>query len=287
MITGAQWADVTGDNIKELIICGQWMSPVIYKYNKKENKLEELKGTGLEELYGWWQTVQAGDINGDGKTDLVLGNIGENFYLRPTKDQPVKLWLNDFDKSGTMDQFLTRTVAGRDVPVFLKREITEQFPGLKKENLRHSEYAKKSIVELFGEDVIKKSDRKLFNYCSSIIAVNEGGGKFRVEVLPVWVQLSSVNAIKLTDMNGDGRTDMVLAGNKFTFPPQFGRLDGSYGHVLVNEGGGKWKYVENRESGMSIRGEVKSLQTVKTPGGHYLVATVNNDKPVVYTIRKN
>ena len=129
MITGAEWTDINGDGGKELIIVGEWMSPVIYSYNKTTNKLEEIKGTGMEEMYGWWQTVKTGDVNGDGRTDLILGNIGENFYLRPDKSKPVKLWMNDFDKSGTMDQFLTRTVEGRDVPVFLKREITDQFPG--------------------------------------------------------------------------------------------------------------------------------------------------------------
>jgi len=157
------------------------MAPVIYEYNKKANKLEEIKETGLQDMYGWWQTVKTGDINGDGKPDLILGNIGENFYLRPSQEEPVKLWMNDFDKSGTMDQFLTRTVARRDVPVFLKREITDQFPGVKKQNLRHSEYAKKDIEELFGKELTQTSEQKLFNYCSSVIAINEGGGKFKME----------------------------------------------------------------------------------------------------------
>ncbi len=71
MITGAVWADVTGDNQKELIITGEWMATRIYSYNKKINKFEEQQNTNLNELYGWWQTITAGDINGDGKTDLI------------------------------------------------------------------------------------------------------------------------------------------------------------------------------------------------------------------------
>ena len=287
MITSAAWADVTGDGKKELIITGEWMSPVIYQYNKQTKKLDELKQTGLENMYGWWQTVKTGDINGDGREDLILGNIGENFYLRPDKENPVKLWLNDFDKSGTTDQFLTRTVEGRDVPVFLKREITDQFPGLKKQNLRHAEYAKKDIVDLFGRELVQTSQQKLFNYCSSVIAINEGGGKFRVEKLPVWVQLSSVNAVELTDVNGDGRADLVMGGNMFTFPPQFGRLDASYGHVLINEGGGKFRYVLNRESGMNVRGQIRSFGEIRTAtGNRYIIATINNEQPVTWSLKK-
>jgi hypothetical protein len=100
------------------------------------------------------------------------------------------------------------------------------------------------------------------------------------------VQLSSVNAIAIADINADGKEDLILGGNRFGFPPQFGRLDGSYGHVLLNEGGGKLKYVENRNTGINIRGEIKSLQVIKGKEKQYLVATVNNEKPVVFTYKK-
>ncbi len=282
MITGAVWCDVTGDNRKELIITGEWMATKIYSYNKGGNKFEEQVNTNLGELYGWWQSIAAGDINGDGKADLIIGNIGENFYLRPNKDNPVKLWLHDYDQSGTMDQFLTRTVDKRDMPVFLKREITDQFPALKKQNLKHSEYARKSVQDLFSKELISKSAQKVFNYCQSIIAINDGKGSFRVEPLPQMVQLSSVNAIALTDINKDNRPDMILGGNLFNFPPQFGRLDASYGHVVLNGGEDKLNYVETRQSGLLLRGEVRDIRVI----GEYIVTVINNEKPVVYQVKK-
>ena len=142
MVTGALWNDVTGDDKKEFIITGKWKPTRIFSY--VNNTFTEVRNTGLEKMAGWWQGIAATDVNGDGNHDLVIGNIGENFYLRPTASQPVKLWVADFDDNSTPDQFLTRTVDGQDVPVFLKREITDQFPGLKKDNLKHSEYAKKT-----------------------------------------------------------------------------------------------------------------------------------------------
>jgi enediyne biosynthesis protein E4 len=283
MITGAVWVDITGDGRVELIITGEWMTTRMFRYERSKGIFQELNQTGLEQLYGWWQSVNAGDLNGDGKVDLVLGNIGSNFYLRPTATSPVRLWLNDFDRNGTMDQFLTRWVDGADKPVFLKREITDQFPGLKKQNLRNSDYAKKSIQELFGKDLMENSEQKQFNYTQSIVAINLGDGRFRVEPLPVMVQLSSVKAVLVSDINKDGKQDLVLGGNLFTFPPQFGRLDASYGHVLLGNGKGGFTWIDPAHSGMNVTGEIKEIKTIK---GQYLLITQNNDFPIMYRVRK-
>ena len=35
MVTDAVWADVDGDNKKELIICGEWMSPKIFNISEQ------------------------------------------------------------------------------------------------------------------------------------------------------------------------------------------------------------------------------------------------------------
>jgi hypothetical protein len=37
---------------------------------------------------------------------------------------------------------------------------------------------------------------------------------------------------------------------------------------------------------MNIRGEVKSLQVIHGRNGDYLLATINNEKPVIYLLRK-
>ncbi len=232
MITGAVWEDVVNDTAKELIIVGEWMSPKIFSY--KNGKFIAVE-SNLDDLKGWWQSIGTADFNNDGKKDLVLGNIGENFYLNPSKEQPVKLWINDFDGSGNADKILTRNIDGKDKPVFLKNDVQDQVPGIKKENFKHHDFAQKSIQELFSQDAVDKAIVKEFNYSSSIIALNKGNGEFEIFKLPTRAQLSSVDAIKCVDLNGDGKTDIVTGGNKSGFPPQLQKLDASFGDVFINQ----------------------------------------------------
>ena len=284
MVTSAAWADVAGDEKKELIVTGEWMPTRVFRFEK--GIFSEVKNTGLDRLFGWWQSLAVADVNGDGRQDLVLGNIGENFYLRPAAGSPVKLWVKDFDGNGVVDQFLTRSLSGRDMPVFLKREITDQFPSLKKDNLRHSDYAKKSIQELFSPEALAGAQQLQFNYCSSVVALNKGNGSFNVQPLPLLVQLSSVNAICPTDVNSDGKTDLLLGGNLFTFPPQFGRLDASYGHVLLNNGKGAFSYMETKASGINVKGEVKDIKELRNKGGRFYLFAQNDSIPVLYRLQK-
>ena len=282
MVTGAVWANVAGDTTKELIIAGEWMAPKIFSFNG--DHFTEVK-SNLANMLGWWQCVAAADINNDGKTDLILGNVGNNFYLHPDKENPVKLWINDFNNNSSEDKILTRTVDKRDMPVFLKHEMQEEIPSIKKENLKHKDYALKSIQELFSQELIAKSSIKQFNYTTSCVAINNGNGSFTIEPLPYQAQLSMVNAILCTDINKDGFIDVVLGGNKSGFPPQFGKLDASYGDVLLNNGKGRFTWLPPQQTGIVVDGEVRDITLIGGTTQNYLIFLRNDDYPVLYSIK--
>lgn len=282
MVTGAVWADVSGDTSKELIITGEWMAPRIFSFNG--DHFVEVK-SNLNKLFGWWQTVTAADVNGDGRQDLILGNIGENFYLHPDADNPVKLWINDFNQNNTLDKILTYTIKGKDMPVFLKHELQDQIPSIKKQNLRHEDFAQKSIQELFTPEVINKCVVKKFNYDASCVAINNGNGNFTIEKLPVMSQLSSVNAIRCIDVNQDGKIDLVLGGNQYGFLPQFDRLDGSFGDVLLNNGKGGFSWVNQGLSGLDVQGVVRDIVEIPAKKEQYILFLRNNDYPVLYHLK--
>ncbi len=279
MVTGAVTADITGDMKKELIITGEWMGPKILKF--KNNRFQEIQ-SNLNALSGWWQTITAADLDGDGKTDLVLGNIGENFYLKPDSLHPAKLWINYFGFDGSIQQFITRTIDDKDVTVFMKKEMEEQFVYLKKENLKYISYASKSVEELFGKQRTQDAVKKTFNYCSSIIAWNEGDGKFTIEKLPPEIQFSSANALSCVDLTGDGKPEIVAGGNLFDFTPQFGRLDANYGSVMVNKGNRKFDLLSTKESGVQLTGQVRDIKAISNGNKKSILFLRNNESPVLY-----
>jgi hypothetical protein len=259
------------------------MAPQAYQFNGKQLVKME---TGLENLAGWWQQMTTADLDNDGDMDWVLGNVGENFYLHPDPENPVKLWVNDFDNNGIADKVLTRTVAGRDVPVFLKRDLTDQIPGLKKSNLQFTDFAKRSIDQLFEPDQLKKAKQSQFNFAKSIVAYNDGKGRFTVVPLPTMAQLSCITAIHTADVNGDNKTDLLIGGNRYDFLPQFSRLDASIGGLLRNTGQA-FEWVPSTQSGLKVMGQVRDIVALQTPKGKQFVFLRNNDYPVLYTLRKN
>lgn len=276
MVTSATVTDINNDQKTELIIVGEWVAPLVLSYNGKQF---ERFNTGLEGLTGWWQLVQSTDIDNDGDQDLLLGNLGENFYLRPSTSLPVKLWVKDFDQNGTIDKIISQTIQNKDMPVFLKKEITDQIPSLKKLNLKHKDFANKSVQTLLGKQL---KDVSLFPVVTSqsVIAYNDGKGSFAVKALPDQVQLSSVNGVAIEDWNNDGMLDIYEAGNFFDLLPQFCRVDASFGNLLLNSKNQNFTVGIPSEIGVSINGQVKDIQPLTFKGEKGFLILQNEQSPI-------
>ena len=279
MVTDAAWTDVTGDKKNDLVITGEWMYTHVFNY--QNGKMEEVK-TNLAPLSGWWQSLAISDLDGDGDNDLVIGNYGDNFYLHPDSSHPVKLWINDFDMNTIPDKIFSRMIDGKDVTVFLKKEFTDAMPAMKKENLRHHDFAQKTIQTLFRPDLIKTASVKTFNYCKSIIAFNDGNGKYTIKELPLAAQLSSVNAIVCEDINKDGKTDLLIGGNITDCLPQFGRMDANYGVVMINKGNSEFEVLSSSKTGITVTGMIRDIKTIRAVNGKYVLFLRNNDYPLLY-----
>ena len=98
--------------------------------------------------------------------------------------------------------------------------------------------------------------------------------------LPVEAQYAPIYAIAAADLNGDGYTDLVLCGNQAYNRIRLGRDDANHGLVLLNDGKGHFRYSPPAESGLTLRGDVRSMERV----GDRLLIGVNDQPLRVYRI---
>jgi hypothetical protein len=114
------------------------------------------------------------------------------------------------------------------------------------------------------------------------LARNNGDGSFTLIPLPREAQLAPVYGILAGDFDGDGKTDLLLAGNFDGVQPEIGRMSASYGLLLRGDGTGHFTAVGARESGFLVPGQARDIQRVRTRRGELYVVTRNNDRPLVF-----
>jgi hypothetical protein len=105
MITDAAWSDVNGDGQIDLVITGEYLPLTIFiqESGRFVNKTIEW---GLGKSNGWWNRLEAADLDNDGDIDFVLGNHGLNSRFRASAEKPVCMYVNDFDQNGTIEQIV-------------------------------------------------------------------------------------------------------------------------------------------------------------------------------------
>jgi len=283
MVTDAQWADLDGDGEKELIVAGDWMPISFFKFSKNTfHKTGEIPHSS-----GWWNCIKIADLNGDGKLDIVGGNFGLNSSIKADQNHPAKLYISDFDKNGQSECIpVYFKTDGKAYPYYLKDELEQQIPSLKKTLLHYDDYAGKPIEKLFTKEQLEAATVLTVEQTHSTLFLNQGKGNFTAKELPVMAQITPMFGIEVMDINGDGKNDLFLGGNFYGLKPQTGRLDAGYGTSLINNGKGDFTYVEVKETGLFINGETRDMAIVKTAKGKTtLIVSMNNEK--LYLFEKN
>lgn len=282
MITDAEWIDMSGDDIKDLVLIGEWMSPVILE--NRTLYLEKVE-TNLTQFSGWWNTIISGDFNEDGKVDFVFGNKGTNSVYQGTSESPARMFINDYDQNGTLDQILTRQIENEDRPVHVRNELAAQISKIKKENLKYSEYAKKGIRDLFSKEIIDNSIIKTVNESKTILVINKGDYQFEMSTLPNEVQWNSVNSGIADDFNQDGKLDILLSGGEDNLKPQFAKLDAGFGELLIGDGQGDFEWIPYVRSGLKVKGTVRASKSLVVQDKKVIVFGINDDEAIFYVLR--
>jgi hypothetical protein len=280
MITDAVWTDINQDNAMDLVIVGQYM-PVSIFINNTGKLINATKEYGLDKSHGWYNRVKAEDINNDKRPDLILANHGSNSRFRADENHPVCMYVNDFDRNGSVEQIICIFEGEKSYPVALKHDLVKQLPYLKKKYLKYSAYQDQTILDLFTDEE-RKSMLTLYAYeMNSYVLINTGQS-FEKIALPMEAQFSSVYDIAVLDINKDGHMDLIAGGNLYAVKPEIGRYDASNGIVMLGDGKGHFTALSGKKSGFECEGEIRQILPLTIGNKQKLMAVRNNDKIKIF-----
>lgn len=275
MVTDAVWLDYDRDGDPDLAVAGEWM-PVRLLENQDGQLIPVADKAGLQNTRGFWNTIEAADLDDDGYPELVAGNLGQNTFFRASTDQPVRMHVNDFDRNGDIDHLLSVYEAGKSYPTPTKKEITKQMPYLLKKYLKHADYSDQSVENIFTEAQLESSILLKTEHTASTVFWNNAGA-FKAQPLPEEAQLSPVYAILIEDIDGDGVKDLLLGGNLHMAKPQTGIYAASRGLMLRGIGRRGWQVVPAIRSGFALDGQIRDIAQLNAPGQNRLILVARSD----------
>lgn len=268
MVTDAVMADLDKDKKLELVVVGDWMPVSVYAFQNQ--RLEQTKSfAGLENSAGFWKTILAEDINGDGYPDLLAGNIGTNSKLAASVEHPLKLYHGPLAHPQSYEQVLAIYKEGQYVPFLGKEELEKRLPGLiRKKYKDYASFAGQSVEQVLG-DQLKKLKTLEIQELSSCLFLNNAGKQFNKTILPAEIQWSAVFSFCPVDVNRDGNLDIICGGNFTGVLPYEGFYDASYGWILLGQGDGRFTVQWPASSGWYSKGSIRRIllmnQTKKQP----------------------
>lgn len=279
MVTDAVWIDLNKDTVKDLVIVGEWMSPKIFI-----NQRGVLKDASSKYIkfaaYGWWNKIEAQDFDKDGDVDLVMGNQGLNNQFSAGEQRPMNLYYSDLDGNGSIDPLLFYYIGDTSYPAYSRDDVVQQVPMLNKKYLDYTTYADVNINNMFTEEQSKVAQKFKTNNLATVYLENTENG-FIIKSLPIEVQYAPVYGILSADVNNDGNKDLILAGNNTFTRIKFSRYDANHAMLLLGNGKGNFTYVPQWQSGLKIRGNVRSMALLN----NHIIFGLNNSKVIIYSFK--
>ena len=214
--------------------------------------------------------------------DFIVGNVGLNTRLQASEKQPVTMYVKDFANNGFVQQVISYYNDGKPYPLSLRDDLISSLPFLKDRYHNYKDYAKQTFTDVFPSKDLDGAVVKNAYTFATTLARNNGDGTFTMIPLPLEAQISPVYGILATDVDGDGKSDLLMAGNFEGVKPEIGTMSAGYGVYLRGDGKGHFTPVRELDSGFLVPGQARDIERVRTRGGDIYIVSRNNDRPLIF-----
>lgn len=277
MITDAVWVDYNEDGQTDLVVIGEWMSPVFLKNNsgtfEKDNVLSQQEN-------GLWQSIMSFDIDQDGDQDFILGNWGLNSKFKASANAPLLMYYGDLDDNGSTETIVAINKQGRYYTTEGLDILGKQMVSLRKKFTSYREFAGRTVEEILSKEMLNKASVLSVTRLESGFLRNDNGKYVFIPFGPA-LQTAPIMAQVKYDFAGNGREEVLLGGNYFGVQPYHGRF-GSFNGALIKRPS---SISSGKDIGLNFFNQsVRAMNIIEIGKSPYLLVTINNGPAQLYQI---
>jgi enediyne biosynthesis protein E4 len=254
LVSAAVFSDVNGDGWPDLVLAPEWGSLKLFLNDR--GALRDATGAwGLSRVVGRWNGVTTGDLDDDGRLDLVATSWGRNTKYHVDAAHPLFLYYGSFSASGRWEmveaQYDDRLRA--IAPLTPLGLLVTALPAVRFRTPTFAAYANATLQDVLGPDLIRAQRLEAATLDHQVFL--NRGGRFDAEPLPAAAQLAPAFYAGVADFDGDGREDLFLAQNFFPTEVATPRYDAGRGLLLRGAGNGTFEPIPGQVSGIKVYGD--------------------------------
>ncbi len=254
MISAALFTDVNGDGWPDLIVAIEWGTiRVFLNHGGRFQPAAEVPG--LSGRYSRWNGLATGDLDGDGRLDIVATSWGRNTEYHPSEDRPLLLYFVPFGGPIRPSLLLAQQDSriGGVAPLATFERLRLTLPNVPQGIRTFGEYANATVDQVLGP-LAARAIPLGATTMDHMLFLNRGD-RYEGRPLPFEAQCAPAFYAGVADFDGDGKEDLILSQNFFATEIATPRYDAGRGLVLLGDGAGGLEPVPGQRSGILVYGE--------------------------------